>query len=267
MKAPSDRTATLRVAVAFFFLIVFIVALSVGAYFLADLKKQQESAAVRESQSALRGMVDAHQLDQALQRNPSNKILQAIAFAAKAAAETGVAAEALSAELQPASLAKSIDWGSATRSDLEALGRDLKTAEANAAALMARYVALLKIERDRVEKYILSLHLEKETVGRFLEQLDRQHAKMTEVTSNLYAARAEFYRAYGSYVAVMVGEFGSYKVVDGQFIFAFQRTVDRYNVAAHAMTVASRHVAEQEEVRKNLTQSPKQGWEQLVGGE
>jgi hypothetical protein len=54
--------------------------------------------------------------------------------------------------------------------------------------------------------------------------------------------------------------------VNGQFIFPFQRTVDRYNAAASAMTVASTRVAELEEERERLLKSQQQAWEQFVNG-
>jgi hypothetical protein len=263
VETPLDQNANTRVRIAFFFLFIFIVALSVGAYFF-DLSKLQENIAVRESQTALQGIAEASQINQALRQHPSNKILQMIAMAMKAAAETAVATESLSAEVEPPSLSKSLDLATASRSDLEALGRNLKTAEANATTFMPRYVALLKSERNKVEGYALSLHVEKDTVSRFLEQLDKRHAQMTHFTAQLLAARADYYRAYASYVAVLVGESGAYKVVNGQFIFPFQRTVDRYNVAAHAMTVGAKRVAELTDERKNLTQSQQQGWEQFV---
>ena len=105
----------------------------------------------------------------------------------------------------------------------------------------------MKTERDNVEKYALSLHVGKDTVRRLLDSIDKRHAEITAFTSRMLSARADFYRAYESYVAVLVGEFGAYKVVNGQFIFPFQRTVDRYNVAASAMIAASTRVAELEE--------------------
>ena len=79
-------------------------------------------------------------------------------------------------------------------------------------------------------------------------------------------ARAEFYRAYGNYVAVLASEFGAYKVVNGQFIFPFQHTLDRYNVAARAMTVATKRVTDLEEERKGLLKSQQAQWQQFVSG-
>jgi hypothetical protein len=99
-----------------------------------------------------------------------------------------------------------------------------------------------------------------------LDDIDKRHAEITAFTSRMLSARADFYRAYGNYVAVLVAESGSYKVVDGQFMFHLQRTVDRYNVAAHAMTAATKRVAELEEERKSLLKSQQAGWAQFVSG-
>ena len=82
----------------------------------------------------------------------------------------------------------------------------------------------------------------------------------------MLSARADFYRAYDNYVAILVGEFGAYKVVNGQFIFPFQPTVNRYNAAANAMTLASKRVAELEDTKARLLKSQQQGWEQFVNG-
>jgi hypothetical protein len=115
------------------------------------------------------------------------------------------AAEELSAEIEPPTVSKASNLGAASRGDLEALRKDLKTAEANATTFMPRYIALLKTERDTVEKYALSLHAGKDTVGRFLANIDKRHAEITALTSRMLSARADFYRAYENYVAVLSG--------------------------------------------------------------
>jgi len=130
--------------------------------------------------------------------------------------------------------------------------------------LMPRTTALLKTERDNVEEYARSLYPGKDAIGSFLENIDKRHAEITAFTSGMLSARADFYRAYENYVAFLVTEFGAYKVVNGQFIFPLQRTADRYNAAAQAMTVAAKRVAELQEERRQLTQSQQQGWEQFA---
>ena len=87
------------------------------------------------------------------------------------------AAEKLSAEIAPPALSQERNLATASRSDLEALRRDLKAAEANATATMPRCADLLKTERDRLEAYALSLHADKAVVGRFLDGVDQRHAE------------------------------------------------------------------------------------------
>jgi hypothetical protein len=262
---PSDPNAT-RVRIAFFLLVVVTVAASVGVNSLTKLGKQQQSVAAHETQEALQGVSDPKQMDEALRQHPANKSLQLIAAATKAANETSAAMDKLTSEIEPPAISKNINLGAASRSDLDALRRDLKTAAANATAFMPRYAALLKTERDTLEKYALSLHLEKDAVGRFLQNLDERHAEITALTSRMLPARADYYRAYENYVAVLAGEYGTYKVVNGEFIFQLQRTVDRYNVAANAMTVAAKRVAQLEDERKNISKAQQQRWEKFVDG-
>jgi hypothetical protein len=131
------------------------------------------------------------QIDEALRRHRSNKILQMIAMATKAANETSAAIEKLSNEAEPPALSKDINLSTASRSDLEDLRRDLKAAEAKATTLMPGVIALIKAERDRVETYALSLHAGKDIVGRFLDDVDKRHA---ETTSRMLSARADLSR-------------------------------------------------------------------------
>src|SRR5271169_197252 len=258
---PSDPNARSRVLVAFLFLFALLAA---GAYFVPELGRLQERSTTRDSQTALQGITNPAQIDEALSQHPSNKILRLMSMATKAANETRAATEKLSGEIEPPSISKDVNFGNVSRGDLEALRSDLKTAEANATAFPPRYVALFKAERDKVESHALSLHIEQDTVNNLLTGIDRRHASTVALVSKMLSARADYYRAYEKYVALLAGEFGSYKVVDGQFIFPLQRTVERYNVAANAMTAAAKHVAELEEERKALRQPLQEEWAQFV---
>jgi hypothetical protein len=260
---PSNPDAT-RVRIAFFLLFVLVIAAWYGVDFLAKLGKQQQSIAAHETQETLQGVNDPKQIDEALRQHPTNRSLQLIAAATKAANETNAAMEKLTGEIEPPAISKNINLGNASRSDLEALRRDLKTAEANATAFMPRYAALLKAERDNLEKYALSLHLEKAATDKFLDSLDKRQAEIAAFTSRMLPARADYYRAYESYVAVLAGEYGTYKVVNGEFIFQLQRTVDRYNVAATAMTTATKRVAQLEDEGKSLSKTQQERWQQFV---
>jgi hypothetical protein len=263
---PSGPNSKTRVTIAFLFMFVVMTVLSAGVYYAGDLGKWHENIAARESHAALQGITEAAQIDQALSRHPQNKFLQVMARATTAANETNAAIEKLSSEVQPPAISKAGNLGAASRNDLETLRRDLKTAEANATAFMPRYIWLMKSERNDVEKFALSSGLSKETIGKVLDNIDQRHAELTAFTSRMLPARADFYRAYGNYVAILVGEFGAYKVVKGEFIFPFQRTVDRYNAAAQAMTAAAKRVADLEEERKTQLNSQQQRWLQFVRG-
>jgi hypothetical protein len=258
---PSDQNPRWRMPAAFMFLFV---CLGAGAYLVPKLIQLQERTALRESQAALQGISDSAQIDAALGQHPTNKILRLMSMATRAADETRSATEKLSAEIEPPSVAKSVDFGKASRDDLEALRRDLKTAEANATAYLPRYLVLFKNERDSVENSARSLHLDKDTISSLLAGIDKRHARTVELVSRQLAARADYYRAFDRYVALLASEFGSYKVVDGQFIFPLQRTVERYNVAANAMTAAAKRLNELEEEKKALKQPLQEEWEQFV---
>jgi hypothetical protein len=263
---PSYPNGRMRVRIAFFLLFVFIIVGSVGAHFVADLGRLQDMIAAREGQAALQDITDVRQIDEALRQHPSNKILRMMAMATRAADDTNVAIEKLSNEVEPPAIARASNLGAASRSDIEALRRDLKVAETNATTLMPRYVAVLKAERDNVEKYAAALHLGKDYSKGLLDNIDKRHAEITAFTSRMVPARADFYRAYQTYLTFLIGEFGSYKVVNGQFIFPLQRTVDRYNVAAQAMTAAAKPVTELDEERKRLLQLQHERWQQFVNG-
>ena len=263
MEAVSDRRARARVVIAFLLLLVVAAALSVGVYYLGKL---QENMAAQESRTALEALKDATPVEAALARYPSNRFLKLMAMATRAAIETSAATEKLSRDIEPPALSKAITLAAASRSDLDALRRDLKIAETNATTFMPRYLALLKAERDRLENDALSLNLGKNAVSSFMDGVDRRHAEIAALVSKMLAARAEYYRAYDKCAAALLAEFGRYKVTSGQFIFPIQYMADRYNIAANAMTAAATRVAELEQERKTLAQSPLTGWEQIAGG-
>lgn len=261
---PSDPDDGRGVRKALVWVSAFVIVVSAGVYLVFDLDRLQDNIAAREGQTALQDITDVSQIDAALRQHPQNKFLKMMAMAIKASNETGAAIEKLSGEIEPPAISSANNLGAASRSDLEALRGDLKTAEANATNFMPRYAAVLKAERDKVEKYAVSLHLGKDASKRFLDHLDQRHAEITALTSRMLPARAQFYRAYQNYITFLITEFGAYKVVGGQFIFPLQRTVDRYNAAAQAMTVAAKPVAELDEERKRLLQSQQQRWPQFV---
>ena len=208
---PSESNGKWRVRIAF---LVLSVVFAAGAWFAADLGKLQENLSAHEARQALQDISDPGQIEEVLKKYPSSKFLQAMAMATRAAEQTSAAAEKLSNEIAPPSAVKDFNFGAASRADLEALRRDLKTAQANAASFMPRLAALLKTERDEIKKFAL-WQLNGDAVTALLDTVDKRHAETTAVMSSLVAARGDFYRAYDDFVAVLVGEFGTYKVVKG----------------------------------------------------
>jgi hypothetical protein len=251
-----------RVRIAFLSLFVMLAA---AGYFATDLSKLQRRISTLEGQAALQGITNPNQLADALRQHPSNNILQLMAKAIKASDDTRGAIDRLSAQIEPAGLSKEINFGSANRDDIEAFRRDLRTAEANAASFLPRYDAMFKAEHDQIASAAVSLHIPKDIANRGLDGLTQRHAKALNAISVSLSARADYYRAYEKYLALLSSEFGSFKVVDGQFIFPLQRTVERYNAAAQAMTSAAKRVNDLETDMKKQSQPLPEEWIQLTG--
>ena len=200
---PSDRKAKTRVRIAFLFLFVVMAAFSVGVYYVPDLAKLHQSFAARDGQAATPAVAGSRELDEAQRQQPANKFLRMVAMAAKTANETNAASKNCPLRSSPLLSRRSAFWAWPAGANLETLRRDLKTAEANATTFMPRYSALLKAERDNLEKYALSLGAGKDAVGKFLDNIDKRHAETTALISRLLSARADLYRAYENYVAVL----------------------------------------------------------------
>ena len=95
---------------------------------------------------------------------------------------------------------------------------------------------------------------------------DEQLAESAALASRRLAARSEYYGAYEKCAALLVREFGSYKVTNGQFIFRIQPTADSYNAASTAMAAAKKKLADLEDERSALKQSQLRRWKEFVGG-
>jgi hypothetical protein len=259
---PSNPFSSTRVRIAFLFLFVL---LGVTAYFATDLSKFQERISIQEGQETLQGITNPSQLEDALRQHPSNNILRLMAKATKIADDTRGAIDRLSAQIEPASLSKEINFSSASRNDLDAFRGDLKTAEANAAGFLPRYAAIFKAEHDQIESAALPLHVPKDIARRVLDGLTQRQTKTLNAISVTLSARADYYRAYEKYLALLSSEFGSFKVVNGQIIFPLPRTVERYNAVAAAMVSAARRVNDLETDMKKQKQPLPEEWTQLTG--
>jgi hypothetical protein len=221
---------------------------------------------VWDAQATLHAMGNPEQLDEAVSQSHENKMLKLFAMANKLGEGTAAATKKLSNEIEPAGLSKETNYATAGRSDLEALLRDLKTAETNATAFIPRQSALVAAEREQILAYASSLNLDKEPVSSFLAGFDNSRSKGAAFSSKMMAARSGFYRAYEDLVALLIEEFGSYKVANGQLTFPNQPAADRYNVAANAMTAAAQRVNDLDVERKQLEQSFQDRRDQLATG-
>jgi hypothetical protein len=243
---------------------VFAIACLVALIFVGDLARYQDAGMVEESQAALRDVNNPDQLDQALKRHPANRILKLVALADEKAAEIDAATRKMLNEAEPAALAPPVNLTAANRGDLDALRRDLKTAESNLGNIKSRVDALIKAKRDELQNGARSLGVEGTVVTRFMAAVDEQHAEMKVLAAKVLAAHSEYYSAYDKCAALLVREFGTYKVTNGQFIFRLQPAADSYNAASTAMAAATQRVAELEQERAGLKQSGLSRWKKFV---
>ena len=239
---------------------IFMIGCLGAVYFVGDLAKYQEAISAKESQAALRGVNDPEQLDQALKQFPSNSILKLVALANKESIEINTATQRRLNDAEPSGLSKPIDLSLSSRSDLDALRRDLKIAESNATTFEPGYIGLIKAERDKIENNARSLKVGNNTIAKFMAMLDEQDSEMMAHTSKVLAARVELYGAYEKCAELLVREFGIYKVENGQFLFPFQYSADSYNRATAAMAAATKRIAELEKERATVRQSQLNRW-------
>ncbi|MDE5444794.1 hypothetical protein GWG65_25765 [Bradyrhizobium sp. CSA207] len=267
MESLSDHNAKLgRRPVVVLLLLSLLLGVCFGAmYYAGDLSRLQRDHSAQETRTALRDVADPEQLDQAVKLHPSNKLLRLLALASKDASEIEAVAQRLLNEAEQKPFPKLSALGASGRSDLEALRRDLKSAESNAASVAPRYAAQIKTTRDQVEKDARSLGVGDDRLSGFMAMIDEQHAAWIALTSKVLGARADYYDAYEKCVALLLRDFGIYKVTNGQFVFPFQSTADSYNRAAIAMTAAAERASELDGERTTLRQSQLSRLKAFVG--
>jgi hypothetical protein len=198
---------------------------------------------------------------------PSNAVLQLIGVANKAAMDGTNLGRRLSDEIEPAALAKNINYSTASRSELEQYRRALKIAEDNATEAPPQYLTILKDEREKVEASAKTFQVDDQTVRGLLKGIDERHARTAAFVSQMMPARAQFYHATGGALDILIEQFGSYKVKpDGQFVFSSQPAANRYNAAANETRAATKHLVEMEEEGKRLAQTQREAWGRWVDG-
>ena len=243
--------------------ILVIACLGLG-YYVGDLARFQTVDPAKEGLTALRGVNDPEQLDRVLKQHPSNKMLEMVALANRDLGGIDAAARRLLNDAEPRDFLKPVDLSAYSRGDLDTLRRDVKTAQSNAATVTPRYIAMVNDARAKLENDARLLDVENSTLSEFMTMIDEQHTEMMTLGSKVLAARAEYYNAYERCVAVLVKEFGIYKVTNGQVIFPLQSTADNYNRAATAMDAAAKRIAELEDERATLRRSQLSRWKSFV---
>ncbi|WGR74662.1 MULTISPECIES: hypothetical protein [unclassified Bradyrhizobium] len=266
MGSASDQVAKPRGRLLVVLLLFgLLAAVCLGAiYYAGDLSKLQTVVAAREGRTALRGVTDPGELDQAIEQYPSNKLLRLVALANRDMNEIDAAAQKLLDEAAPRPFPSLGDLGAASRDDLDALRRDLKTAEANVAASAARYNEQLRSARENVEKDARSVNVGDERLSSFMAMIDEQHTVWIALASKRLAASADYYNAYEKCAALLMREFGTYRIENGQFVFPFQSMANGYNRAAAAMTDAAKRESELDGERASLRQSELSRWKAFV---
>jgi len=220
----------------------------------------------------LKGVTDPSEMERLVKEHPTNQFLKLTATTYRAALETNRLTRELFDEIEPPALAKDPDLATAKRPDLEKYRHDLRTAETNATEAMTRYVVLLKDERARIVAFANTFDLKDEVKRQLLIGIDNRHARFTAYISQMLSARAQFYRAFGKVLDILIEQSGTYKVqASGQFVFSSPYIADRYTALANEINTASKRVAELEkqELEKQgeqLAQFQQEGWIRFVSG-
>jgi len=236
-------------------------------YSVGDLSRYQRSEIAQNGEAALHDLDAPEQVDQLLKRNPASAVLKLVAMAKRDAVELDDAARRLLGEADPGELWKRMDKAASSRSDLEALGRDLKAAEDNAATLGARFAPLGKTVHDKIERDAVLVEGRTDRFTTFMAIVDAQHAGMKDAIAKISAARLDYLRAYENCVAVLAREFDTIKVVNGQFIFALQPQADSYNKAAAAMASSAKRMGDLDTAQAALRSAQFEAWKKLAGGQ
>jgi hypothetical protein len=199
---------------------------------------------------------------EAAKPDPAAVLAQLTEKAAQAAVATDAIAQKLWASIEPASMQTPPSYATASRSDLEGYFVDLETAEANAAAAGSQYAALLKAERDLIEEAARSSGLAESEWGGLLAAIDERHRAALELTNEMSRARGDLYRAMQGVQAIIVDQYGKYKIVaDGQIQFATKAMTDRMVAAAEQERAASKALDRIEERVMKARQVPQQSLE------
>jgi hypothetical protein len=227
-----------------------------------------DKVGARLAATSFKDVRDPDRIDRIVKDDPTNLLLLLSAEMLKASWEIDRHLEELIREIEPSSLAEPINHATANRAQLEAYRFDLKAAAANATAAIPRYAALLENERETVESAAQSLDIDDQYRRAALNGLEKRQAQSTAIMSKMLFANAEFYRALEGYVALLIEQFGNYRVnTDGRLMFSNQQILERnYNDACQRINDAITRVAELEAEQKKVAQFQQEEWERFSSG-
>jgi len=206
---------------------------------------------------------------EAVKQDPAVVLAQLTEKAAQAAAATDAIAQKLWASIEPAGMQAPPSYATASRSELENYFVELETAEANATAAGAQYAALLKAERDLVEEAARTSGLSESEWTNLLKDVDDRHSATLDLAKQMLEARGNLYRARQRVQAIVIDQFGKFKVVgDGQIRFSTKAMTDRMVAAAEQERAADKALDRIEERMMSARQVPQQSsepaWKDMI---
>lgn len=206
---------------------------------------------------------------EAARQDPAIVLAQLTEKAVQAAAATDAIARKLWASIEPPGMQTSPNYATASRADLESYFVDLETAEANAAGAGLQYAALLKAERDLIEDSARSSGLAENEWAGLLASIDERHSVTLELAKAMLQARGDLYRAMQGVQAIVIDQFGKYKILgDGQIRFTTKAMTDRMVAAAEQERAANKALERVEEQMMKAQQAPQQtlepAWKDMI---
>jgi hypothetical protein len=247
----------------------FGIAIGLSAVFLliSNAGKLREAIVGNKARTALLGVHDLAGIERAAQANPSNHFVALMAETWRSAQEAENSVTEFSASIEPAGLAADLNPATASRDQLQAYARDLKTAEARATAGLSVYVDLMKKERERVERFGQLNGIGPDTLQDTLEGIDQRHARIQALASKMLDARASLYRALADRYAILIDQYGKFQVQpNGQLVFADRAALARFNATVDPINNASKRVADLVEQGKQLQSFQQEGLKRAFSG-
>jgi hypothetical protein len=205
-------------------------------------------------------------IETVLAQNPSNVVVRLFAEAYRASTESGLLFQKLSEELDELSggPVSPAEFASMSREQLQTYQRNLERAQTNSDAALPRFAEILAKERTRVANFAQSAHVDDELGRGLLRGIDSRHSKNIVFNRKMFEARAAFYMSFGSYIAILVQNYGNFRVRSNGFEFLDQEEAKRFNDAAAEVNAALGRVAQLDQERQQILQSQNALWRELL---